>query len=518
MNIRLYNMILIVCIVVAIPSSSFFLTAFLTEKITENNYSKVQFNYALGKDNQSALASAWNNSKVNSKRWFYFARKLAKTDGNAAHQLANYYQKQKLNVQATAWYQRAMRLGFSPAFVALAQLYFEQNKLDKVDNVLSLLSEVQDAPTRVEAKILSIQLAIHRGNIAYVQQELAESKKLIKSTQLGRTLLNNINKYQIIAQQEIQETNTRVSENHHYCANSIQFFSTNLRHLKHIEQLITQFNQQALAKFVCFLPVRYLTIDSLECSSDTSKAISCNELKWQDFAETIDSRFVALLLPEGGANVHLGVLYIDAQDELDVLTHEISHLLGFVDEYPLKKEHIKCQAVQSQPFSENIAVLPAVYQGQRNEVRAQVLAQLSWAEAIKSHTPILKPIKQNQPVNKLLWQLGTPKEFRQEVGVFYAQTCAKAVNQKVKKKVEFIAVKPIYNPTKMQYFSLDFPLSYYENLEKSKGKYVMPSFHYNIALAHYQNGDTQQAQYWLTQSLKWEEREARKNNILQGVF
>lgn len=518
MKTRLYSMSLIVCILVAIPSSSFFLSDFLTKKITNQNHTKAQLNFALKQDNQVALTYAWSNSKAGSKRWLFLAKKLAKKEGSAAFELANYYQKQQLNNQAIAWYQRAIRLGYSRAITRLAHLYFEQDKLEKVDELLAILPNQHDQTTAAEAIILQVQLATVRGDMPFIEQTLSEFLPLMKSQVQGQVLINDIAKYQVINKQSEQQDKTQVVNSVSYCANSIQLFATNLKHLKQAEQLISQFTHQPLAKFVCFLPVRYIPINLLDCSTNKFKAISCNEVKWQEIAETIDSRFVALLLPEGGANVHLGVLYIDAQDDLDVMTHEISHLLGFVDEYPLAEEHIKCQTVQQEIFSENISVLPSIFQGKRSEARAEVLAQLSWASAIKKSTPILQEINQNKPDNRKLWQLGTPQEFSQEVGVFHSQTCTNAVDKQFNNSEMKIAVKPIAEPTKMQYFSLDLPEAYYENLERNQGAYVMPSFHYNIALAHIKKGNIDKARFWLEESLKLESDIRRKNKILQGAF
>ena len=126
--------------------------------------------------------------------------------------------------------------------------------------------------------------------------------------------------------------------------------------------------------------VRYIPINELDCNNDPQKAITCNEVQWELRAKTINTRYVGLMLPEGGANVHLGMLYFDAQDSVDVFAHEISHLLGFVDEYALTPEHSICQQPQKEIFSQNISVLKNRYQGNRKEVRVKVLKQLAWAE------------------------------------------------------------------------------------------------------------------------------------------
>jgi hypothetical protein len=83
----------------------------------------------------------------------------------------------------------------------------------------------------------------------------------------------------------------------------------------------------------------------------------------------VTTRYIAIMLPKGGANVHFGMLYFDAKDSIDVIEHEISHLLGFVDEYPLGKGHSKCRTSQQQISAQNIAVLQNGYQGERSAIR-----------------------------------------------------------------------------------------------------------------------------------------------------
>jgi len=56
----------------------------------------------------------------------------------------------------------------------------------------------------------------------------------------------------------------------------------------------------------------------------------------------------------------------------------------------------------------------------------------------------------------------------------------------------------------------------------------MPSFHYNIALAYFQQssfqqsnsqqGNIEQANYWLEQAAKWEQDDNRRKKVRQGKF
>jgi hypothetical protein len=185
-----------------------------------------------------------------------------------------------------------------------------------------------------------------------------------------------------------------------------------------------------------------------------------------------------------------------------------------VDEYPLVKGHSKCQTSQQHIASQNIAVLQNSYQGERSAIREKVLKQLAWAEQIKKTTPILY-LKDSDSKKNQYWQLGTPEEFEQEVGVFKAETCD---NNSAKKQSTFGAFKPLLARTKLQYDELNFPEQYIALFEKNSVDFLMPSFHYNIALAYYQQNKIEQANEWLEKAVSWESGYSRRKKVRQGDF
>lgn len=520
-------MSLLVLLLTGLSTSSFFLSHYLTKIITKNEHSTAQLNFALAQNNLAALSFAWKNTQPHSKRWFKLAKKLAKTQGEAAYQLALYYQSQStlkfksepkselLLEKEIFWYQNAIRLHYAKASIALAQLYFQQENLKKSAEVLAALPTSLLENINSEAIIINVNIAIAQGKIVEVEKNISKYAKQLKTTSSGRLLLENIKKYQI------QLSGSQLTKSNQFslsCDNSIQLFATNLNHLKRLESLILDFKRQPLNNSVCFSPVRYMPINALDCNNEQSVAIRCDELNWHSKANTINTRYVGIMLPKGGANVHLGILYFDAQDSSDVFAHEISHLLGFVDEYPLVAEHVTCQVVQSSIFSQNISVLKNNYQGEQMDIRVSVLKQLAWARHIKSSTPILQSVTDLK--GKHYWQLGTPEEFKHETGVFNAQTCD---NSGYSSKGSFSAFKPVSYQTKLQYFALDFPKLYTTLLQKSSKQYSMPSFHYNIALAYFQQSSFHkksfdQANYWLEQAATWEHDVRKKEAVRQGGF
>lgn len=532
----LVTMSLSIFLLTGLSTSSFFLADFLTQIIKENKHNANQLNFALAEENEAALGYAWKQSKHGSQYWQELTKKLARSNGEVAYSLANFYLHKdpldKENIyqseQAILWYQQAIRLNYSRASIALATLYFHQGNTLAAQSLLAKLPVMAlYHDDNVAAIILTTKIAISVGDIELVKSLLNKFSVLLHTGKVGASLLSTIDKYQVLPSR--REASTKRSINEVTCANSIQVFATNLLHLTQVERLVERLKNRALNGVVCFSPVRYLPLSALSCSSKDQEAILCDETKFDKVSDSVTTRYMAIMLPKGGANVHFGMLYFDAQDSDDVVEHEISHLLGFVDEYPLVKGHVKCQTSQQQISAQNIAVLQKNYQGERSSVREKVLKQLAWAEQIKDSTPILR--LRNSPFNNLPlsnldignegsqknqhWQLGTPEQFKQEVGLFRAETCD---NNSATQKSTFHAFKPLSGRTKLQYDELSFPTQYIALLHQNSEQFLMPSFHYNIALAYYQQNEIKLAKYWLKQAASWENDESRRNKVLQGAF
>jgi tetratricopeptide (TPR) repeat protein len=525
----LVTMSLSIFLLTGLSTSSFFLADFLSLVIQKNEHTTNQLNFALTQENEVALLYALQNSEKGSKNWQNLAKKLARNNGKIAYSLAEFYltKKQvseKLSSQfeqATLWYQQAIRLNYPKASIALAELYFQQGDDLSAQNLMAKLQmrvgpqkqqQKQKDDIALAATILSIKMAISIGDITLANSLLIKYLSLLQADERGALLLNDIEKYQVLPSAVVTGINR--DTNGVTCPNSIQLFATNLLQLDQVEQLVERFKNQPLNDFVCFSPVRYLPLSTVSCSSTPQDAILCDEAKFDKIADSVTTRYIAIMLPKGGANVHFGMLYFDAKDSIDVIEHEISHLLGFVDEYPLSKGHSKCRTSQQQISAQNIAVLQNGYQGDRSAIRSNVLKQLAWAEQIKNTTPILH-LKDVDPIKNPYWQLGTSKEFEQEVGLFRAETCD---NNSTKQKNTFSAFKPILARTKLQYDELNFPKEYIALLQKNSEQFLMPSFHYNIALAYYQQNKIQEANDWLEKAISWEVSDSRREKVQQGDF
>jgi hypothetical protein len=514
-----------------LSSSSFFLPDYLTKKLNDNDFSSAQFDYALNNENITALIIAEKKVALGSTRWLVLNKTLAKSQGRSALKLAYWYQN-SINLEqnnenelfittAILWFEQAIRLGSQSGIIALAELYYQHGQLTKVKATLDKLPYALTNNSLAEsALLLRLKMAIDLGDIRQVKTLLnSDVYKLASSSKIA-SLLADIDRYSII-DQKADYTNIQLLTSPN-CISSLQLFATNIKHLKHIELLINRFrSQQPLAKYICLATPRYISLERLACTAKRHEAISCDEAIWKSIAKRVDSRHIGLMLKEGGANVHMGILYFDTKDNIDVFSHEISHLIGFVDEYPLIKTHDKCRSVQSKTFSHNIAVLKKYYQGDRKLVRSSILKNIPWAASIKMSTPILQEVLEGEN-NESYWRLGTPIAFQNKVGVHIAESCEKSTkdNQVHSGRVGLglSAFKPLSRSTQLRYFSSDFPKEYLTLLQMKPKAYLMPSFHYNIAYALFQQGQTIDAKYWLEQAAKWEDTPLKKLTILKGEF
>jgi len=468
-------------LILLLSSSSFFLPTYLAQQLVKRNYTQAQLSYAESLNIVNALVIKQQSAEKGSALWLNYTTKLALQQHKQALLLAHYYQQkynedhnERLISKILLWYKLAIKHGSTEAKFYLAQWYFQRQQLAKADNLLASISHYTS-----KQAILYFKVLIAQGTLNKNARLLDKLQKTLTKTTIGNSFLQQLLHYKIIIKpnafvsEMVNALTLKASQITHAmpCDNAIQFFATRLRDLHKIETLIKSFNSHPLAEFVCFAPVRYIAITQLNCSAKEHSAIHCNEATWRTESANINSKYIGLLLPQGGANVHLGMIYIDSKDTVKVFAHEISHLLGFIDEYPLPLNHPVCKQWQQEPFAHNIVVIKKNYQGKRSEIRQQVLTQIPWAKYIKPSTPILQT---TLLAGKEYWQVGTPYAFNHEVGLFLAETCqGRSIS----------AFKPITTQTQLRYYENAFPAFYIQQLKQQPQRFLMPSFHYNLTLA-----------------------------------
>ena len=252
----------------------------------------------------------------------------------------------------------------------------------------------------------------------------------------------------------------------------MQFFATNLSGFRHGKQLIAQFQQHKLSKTFCLQTPKYISVQQVNCQHSKNDRITCKASVWGTRSD-IKSRYIGLIVEQGGANVDNGIMYIDQQDNVNVLAHELSHLIGFIDEYPLPEQHQKCARNQIDPFSYNVVTLEKTYYGERADIRKRILAQLPWGSLIKLSTPILSKVKSTSTLNsKDVWVLNTPKAYQKELGLYSTHSCDKNANVQ--------AFKPYYARTQLEYFELAFPQEYLNIMSLAPKRFLMPSYQFNV--------------------------------------
>ena len=461
-------------LLVTIPSGSFFLSQYLTDKIRSNDISDTEISYGIKQRVIEAVNYRFLKVDDQSIEWFYLAKILAKTDKEVAFKLAVIYYIEGDTPHAIYWYKQAAYLKHSKAKQALIDLYISEHEFTLAKDLLLPLKANKEALNQL------LTLAVTLGD-----KKLITDLVPLLEVQPHNKLLKQLKKYQITAvEHPVEKT---------LCANSIQFFATNLKHLNKLDKLIISISEHPLGQYFCFNTPRYIPLQQLDCRFDIDKAIQCNDIVWSRFEPEISTRFIGLMLEKGGANVDNGIMYLDEFDDIDVFIHELSHLVGFVDEYILSKNHKVCQNAQESMFSHNISILQPYYEGSRKEVLAILAKQIPWFNLIDKQTPLLK-----RAGNK--WKVGTPSHYllksnvegNAELGLFEAETCQ---NNHV------VAFKPTIDKTSLRYYEARFIETYVDFLKTKPAHFLMPSYHYNIAKSLLKNNQEALAFQWLQKAL-----------------
>lgn len=449
----------VIAVLISVSCLTFFLLDdVLSYRINSNNYSQFEIQLAEKRQLPSFYKLQYRNSSKGSQHWLLAITRLAKYDPHYALELADFYLEDDDLDKSDFWYLRAVEKGNEKARYRLATSYFKQHKYVDAKRIL-----ITNKPLPISMLELLIKIALIEGDITQVNQLTSTLYQ-----QNGESeLLAELARYSIpmSAKQPLYE------QPKSSCLVSIQMFATNLNDLRKVTQLINQKNQFLLHNFICFSSPRYISISRLKCRHDNDETIRCDESIWRSYENSVTTRYIGVMVPSGGANVHNGIMYIDSHDSIDVFVHELSHLLGFIDEYPLPKNHAKCFQVQSTPFSHNVVVLTRISNAKVKPKRENILAKLPWRNQIKFTTPLVTYTDSG-------WVLGTPKAYKTEIGLFPTNTCS---GTRIGNKNNSIqAFKPISELTKLEHYELEFPPQYKRIFEDKPKAYLMPSFHTNI--------------------------------------
>ena len=455
---------LVAWLLLLIPADSCSIADYLTRIIEQGRASKSELAYAKTLGLPAYFESQLMVNARGSAFWLSSKLNLAKKSGTHAVSLAQFYYSSKLYEDAYKWFRYATTL--DPESREFRQLFseflYQQSRYQELTQSVSN----EETNSKVLNYLLNAYLAL--GDLQGLNQLLSTVNNPLWKVKARKRL----EYYQVFP-----STDRPLAS----CDNSIQMFATNIEDLGRAEELISLVQSKAVAQYFCFEKVRYTALPSLNCRLNAETAIQCDELAWQKIAPNISARYVGVILPEGGANVHEGILYLDRFDTEDVFAHEIWHLLGFVDEYPLPEYHSDCQQSEMVTIAKNVFVTPKITFINRLEARAKILSEIPWAAKIKPSTPILTENGEN-------WHVGTPSTHRDEIGVFPAKTCSKST---------VFSFKPVNEYTTLEYQETPVPRLYHWLLENDFNAFIKPSYHFNIALASEQSGNRELAHHWL---------------------
>lgn len=389
-----------------------------------------------------------NTSTQGSIRWLTSTTYLANSDAILAFELANHFDDLGRTVQQKLWLKKASELKHTEASLLRIKTLIKEQKLVLAKQLLDrdFLSE------EAQAYNLLIELALLQGD----KEAYFEAKKQLQALAPKSNILTELAKVSIFSDKLNPVEKCDIS-----------FFPvvTNLTSILRINQFIEQTKHSRFGQYVCFNPAKYLPLEQLHCQHDISNRIDCRVNVLNTQLQTGSSRYLLVMVPQGGANVNNGVLYLDQHDGIDVFYHELAHILGFVDEYPLPLNHAKCASEQTH-FSHNVAVLnikqlTALEKTQRRE---RILANVPWRDKILPSTPVYVETPDGI-------EIGTPANYQAAVGLFRTNTCNR---QSVSKGLQ--AYKPISMRSKMEYFELDFPELYWQLFDEDKTRFLMPAF------------------------------------------
>ena len=451
----------------ALSSSSFLLPHHLSYLIDHQQITSEQLAQAKLLKLPAYYHFQRRHHQVGSSPWLKASQVLAIKNAAIASQIAAIYDDFGQYQRATFWYQQAIKLNAPEIRIALADLFTKQQRYQQALNTLLPIVNTNQQAT---IKATKLMIALGRPN------DIESLLSMLTSFPAGATLVNQLNTYSILNDSPTLEAKPSQQDEMLTCIANIQMFASSLDDLDYLASLIAEFERHPLGPYLCFDPIRYLSIKNIDCYHRNQNMIRCNDSMWLPLINSITTTYIGLMLPNGGANVNAGIMYLDRHDSIDVFAHEVAHLLGFVDEYPLPENHAKCAQQQAQPFAHNVAVLKRLHRGEKRQLRNQILVQVPWRALIDDNTPIMTFDKNNNA-----WQLGTPIAFEQEVGLFISDTCQVFAIDSRTKPIDFTSFKPMKNHTQLTYFELDFPELYRQIFKTNKSMFLMPSAKHTLS-------------------------------------
>ena len=483
--------VIFLSLLVLLPSSSFSIYKYIDNRISNGIASTFEVELAALASRSIALKYQVENTEIGSPQWLTAINSLARKDIDSAYILSQFYRFNNKDLYGY-WLNVAAEGKHARALSELATNYYRTGEYRQVSKIFNDYEKPDDVIKSIYLKSLlalgqtkNIQDILQSISDKYLKEELSAALFKYQVFPTKRNLiLPSIkdNKYPAIKPYIGPQ-----------CQKSITLIATTFEDLVSLDKTKVRLSTHPLSQYLCVGDVVYRSLPSLACTDKANSPIMCDESRWREYEDKIDSDYLGILLPKGGANTHYGIIYFDRQDSFQVITHELSHLLGFVDEYQLSDSHTACQYPLGAKGL-NISLLSVAFPKPINEsygspkqleLRRSIISQLAWGGGIDEETPIMKNVG-----NK--WVLGTPSAYKNNIGLFPSETC----------QLDMVkSFKPMARLTSLRHTDVATPKAYYSILESSGQDFSMPSYHYNVALSLFRDGNEQEAKKWLEQAL-----------------
>ncbi|WP_100913655.1 hypothetical protein [Pseudoalteromonas spongiae] len=142
------------------------------------------------------------------------------------------------------------------------------------------------------------------------------------------------------------------------CTQKIMLAVTDLKAYNQVTQLKQRF-EKAFSLPVCLSQPVYFDRSKLQCDGAAGRRIRC-EIRDKKAFSQISYDKIAFFSETGIANASGNYVFMRSQQSERVLLHELMHLYGFIDEYPLKKQLAKrlCNVTKPTRIAKNLIVVP----------------------------------------------------------------------------------------------------------------------------------------------------------------
>ncbi len=218
--------------------------------------------------------------------------------GELAFNQAKYAQAEGLSVKATELYKQSASLGYLPA----------------VDALLAM-QQPRDSSVELRSWLLSLPPSVQPKLITYYQR---------LGTKLPALALDE--QVELVANTAKQP-----------CALTIQpVVSTELDSRQWLNLMQSWQQDEFLRTLaVCFGATLRVDAEALNCSDAPDRRLQCDLSVLQPLVKQGRFNQLLILSGRGAANFNNGVLQLPTYADIQLLKHEFSHVLGFIDEYAL---------------------------------------------------------------------------------------------------------------------------------------------------------------------------------------